>query len=176
VSSGSSGLRLYSDAQGRFTAPVSTGTVYISFNEIYGITGLALPDLVGQFSASLTVTSNLTVDVTLPAEQVTVHVVDPSGTPVPGATVSMSGNQATVPSCVPAPYGVGTCSEGFSSASHDVNGNTPATTDVNGNVTLYTVAGPYDSASITPPPGLDFVAAGVSFNGSTTTLVNVTLQ
>jgi hypothetical protein len=57
-----------------------------------------------------------------------------------------------------------------------VNGNVPALTDVNGNVTLYTSAGTYNGASITPPAGFDFVAAGLSFSGATTTLVNVALQ
>jgi uncharacterized protein YjdB len=162
---------------GNFDALVATGPagVNVSFNR--ADPSLVLPDN-GSFSASLNVTGNVVMDITIPAATTPVHVTDPNGASVAGAIPSLFSFGGPV-SCALSSVVTG-CSATFSSYRDSVTGN-PAQTDASGNATFYVLPipdptwGHISIVNVTPPPASTLLPGQAGFDASSGSVVNVQL-
>ncbi|MBS2017705.1 MAG: Ig-like domain-containing protein [Deltaproteobacteria bacterium] len=157
------------DASARYSALVPAGaSTNLSVDVSYLPSPRSLPDSFS-FRGSLSLSGPTTLDITVPVQPVTFRVLDPTGLPVPNATLSTSGFSSPMGCGAGSP--LTSCYTQRWSSSRDTAGNV-ARTDASGLVTLYALPTQNNAyVYATPPEGSDLLPRQITF--STTSAVPI---
>ncbi len=171
VANGSFSALLVADVQGTYRGVVPLGQllVQVRADSVASQPGLALPDRF-YLNGYLNVSGNVTTDLVIPTKSLTVHIADPSGGPVQGAIISLSG-RGNIADCGAS---FTTCAAPYSYSSFTTNTFDPARTDAAGNATLYGFSMLLD-VSVTVPAGTGLLNKTVTLDASHATTLEVQL-
>ena len=153
------------DSSGNYSLQANTG-MYAQLQIVgsFNSASLNIPENYNLIVRDYSLTQSTVLDITIPADQVSIHVQDSSNNPVPGVKISTSGNGT---------YSIGGgITDAYGGNSYDASG---LMTDAEGNATLWLFPAVY-TFTATPPSGSIYSTStlnNVTVNGNQTELISL---